>query len=219
MALDPRTPVTDIERLNHELTRIWDRINDLAAPSGTEAYQSVKKLSALVADIQAQLDEYLSNDAYTKAQVDARITNPGLVGPVVTATSARFDAGLASTGAYNELLSGSGGTIRALWIHPDGRLGYLPSDAGLKVDVRPARFELDDVLKLQAVFFEYMARVPYDQAQEPTYLGALAQEVADAGFTWLVDYDSEGKPAGVHHAFGWLVVLEGLRALAAETRG
>lgn len=219
MMLDPRTPIEPIQRLGYELQQLRDRVDALAAPSGTEAYQSVAKLTALISDIQAQLDEYLSNDAYTKAQVDARITNPGLVGNVSTTVSARFDAGVASTGAYNELLSGSGGTIRAAWIHPDGRFGYLPSDADLKLDPRPITYSVDDVLALQAMLYQYRAVVPYSQQAQPEYLGLLAQDVHAAGFTHLVDYDDDGHPAGVRYAELGVVLLEGFRSLVAEVRG
>lgn len=221
MSLDPRTPVGEIERLGHELRRIKDRIDDLTSPSGTMAYQTVAKLSALVTDIQTQLDDYIANEAYTKAQVDAKVASPGAIAPTtvtasghVSGATARFDGGLASQDVYDRIVSGAG--YRATWTASDGQIGYVPSSRQFKTDIEPAAFSLEQVLGLQAVYYRYHARAPYAPGSTPTELGLIAEEVHDLGFTNLVDYDDEGKPFGVRYDLVGLVVLEGMRQLVTR---
>lgn len=71
-AIDPRTPVDDLHRLAAELGELSRRLDLLEAPTGTSAYRTVAKLSALVNDIQAQLDAYNAT-RWTNAQIEALI--------------------------------------------------------------------------------------------------------------------------------------------------
>lgn len=219
--LDPRTPVAEVDRITHELRKLKDRIDELTSPSGTMAYQAVTKLQALVTDIQAQLDDYIANDAYTKAQVDAKIASPGAISPSsvsasgsVVGAAARFDGGLASQDVYDRIVSGAG--YRATWTASDGQIGYVPSSRRFKTEIRPADFSLAQVLKLQAVYYHYLARPPYSPESTPLELGLIAEEVHDLGFTNLVDYDDDGKPFGVRYDLVSLIVLEGMRDLVGR---
>jgi hypothetical protein len=214
----PGKPPTDLAGLITELEEIDRRLSTLERPSGEQLARVVEELTAWVADIQSQLDDYLANDAYTKAQVDARITNPALVGNVSTAASARFDGGLFSTDTYNRLLT-YGGSYRAAWVHIDGSLGYVPSSRKFKTDIVPASFTVDEVLALQAFFFRYVSPVPFDQAAQREMLGLLAEDTHAAGFEWLVDYDENGEPFGIRGDVLAIVLLEGFRSLVAEVRG
>jgi hypothetical protein len=213
-------PPTELAGLINELDEITRRLDVLERPSGEQLAKVVEELTAWVEDIQAQLDDYLSNDAYTKAQVDALVASPGNIAPgnVSASGSGTFPGGVNSTDAYNRLLT-YGGPYRATWTHSDGWLGYVPSSRRFKTGVKPATFALDDVLKLQAHFFRYLAPPPYDQAQQPEMLNLLAEDTHEAGFTWAVDYDDDGKPFGIRGDVVALIVLEGLRALTAEVRG
>jgi hypothetical protein len=214
----PGQPPTDIAGLIAELEEVDRRLRVLERPSGEQLAQVVEELQAWVADIQAQLDDYLANDAYTKAQVDARVIDPGLVGNVSTGASARYNGGIASTDSYGRLLT-YGGAYRALWVHIDGSYGYVPSSRKFKTDIAPASFTVDEVLQLQAFFFRYLAPAPYDQAQQRVMLGLLAEDTHAAGFHWLVDYDENGEPFGIRGDVLGLVLLEGFRSLVAEVRG
>lgn len=226
MSLDPRTPVSDIERMSYEIRELKDRIETLAAPSGTMAYRAVEKLTLLVADIQNQLDDYIANGTYNKAQIDAKIASPGNISPGnVTASGTvsanyggDFPAGLRSTGAYNTNVTG-GGAYVACWIHNDGRVGFAPSSRRFKTNIKAPEFTLDDVLKLQGFFFEYWAAPPYAQESQRRNFGPMAEDAHDAGFDFLVDYDDEGKPFGIRPDALAAVAFEGLRLLVAEVRG
>ena len=54
-ALDPRTPVDDLRRLDAELRELGRRLDLLEAPSGTQAFRTVAKLQATIAAIPVTL--------------------------------------------------------------------------------------------------------------------------------------------------------------------
>jgi hypothetical protein len=216
-------PPTELAGLILELEQIGRRLDTLERPSGEQLAQVVEELTALVNDIQAQLDDYIANGTYNKAQIDAKIASPGNIAPgnvtasgtVSGAYGGDFSGGLRSTGAYATNLSG-GGAYNAAWIHLDGRVGYVPSSRRFKTDIRPARFSVADVLRLEAFYYRYIADVPYSQELQPEMLSLLAEDSEAAGFPWLVTYDEEGKPFGVRHDLVAGVVLEGMRSFYAE---
>ncbi|WP_350347271.1 hypothetical protein ABIQ69_11580 [Agromyces sp. G08B096] len=123
-----------------------------------------------------------------------------------------FPAGLRSTGAYNTLVTG-GGAYVAAWIHSDGRVGYAPSSRRFKTGFVPVVLTIEKVLELQGFYFQYLAAVPYDQAQQRWVIGLLAEDTHNAGFPFLVDYDEDGEPFGIRADLLAVVVLEGLRDL------
>lgn len=61
----------DLGELIRQLGEIKRRLSDLESPSGTQRYQSVQKLSALIDDIQQTLTNFIQNDV--NAIVDQRI--------------------------------------------------------------------------------------------------------------------------------------------------
>lgn len=144
--IDPRTPIGDEERLAYEFKAIKDRLDTLEAPTGTSIYQTVSKLQALVDDIQAQLDAYMSS-RYTNAQINALIdskvaaaiaaafagnvsitgslTVNGALAAASLSTAGALSAGgtVTLTGARNTQLSTAPNRVTA-WIAGDGRLGH-----------------------------------------------------------------------------------------------
>jgi hypothetical protein len=222
-------PMSDIAALIVTLERIESRLDVLERPSGEQLATAVAELTSLVSDLNARIDDYIANDAYTKAQVDALVASPGNIAPgnvsasgnvtganVSTSGTVTGSAGIKSTGAYNQLVT-YGGSYRALWVHVDGTFGYAPSSAEFKADVKPLRVTAEDVLKLQAVTYRYTPRAPYAWGCEE--LGGIAQEVEAAGFPWLVDRDEHGEPFGLRNDLLAWVLLEGFRDLFERTLG
>jgi hypothetical protein len=219
---DPRTPVDDLNRIAYELQQLSARIERLESPSGTSVYQTVSKLSALVNDIQAQLDAYNAN-RYTNAQIDSRILNPGQLGNVassgsIAGTYGTFAQGLSSVGAYSTLVTG-GGQYRATWQHESGFYGYAPSSRRFKTDIENYTVPLDDVDDLVVRRFHYLATPPYDQAAQPWSIGFIAEEVAainDGSLSWLIDYDSDGQPFGIKYELFAVALVQALQAANAR---
>jgi len=122
MARDPRIPIDELGRIAERINRLQDQLDRLSAPSGTSAFQTVNKLQGLINNIQAQLDDYIANGTYNKAQIDAKIASPGNIAPGTGTFSGflRADAGIASTNVRNTIVT----TGRAaVWVDSSGRLG------------------------------------------------------------------------------------------------
>jgi len=136
MRNDPRTPVDDLAKIAREIRHLQDQIDRLTAPSGTAAYQSVSKLQALIDNIQTQLDDYIANGTYNKAQIDAmRASSPGAFtvngalevngnehvdGTLGVDGNITTNALFVSPAAFSTVI---GATRQALWVDNLGRIG------------------------------------------------------------------------------------------------
>lgn len=223
-ALDPRTPVDDLNRLAAELRELARRLDLLEAPSGTQAAQTVKLLTALVADIQAQLDAWVLT-RWTNAQVQTAINNT-----IATHDAGTVDIGgnLGVTGgmfvpnAYNTDITW---TRRTAWWGNDGRAGYASSSCRKKTAIRHADEEqLLALLDVEPKTFRYRAEIlrrtalrinageDYVPAVE---LGLIAEELDEAGLGFFVYHDEHGQAEGIE--YGMLTVA--LLAIARRQRG
>lgn len=71
---DPRRPIADQDRVSEELRQIKRRLDELERPTGTQQYQTVRRLTELVEDLQEKLEEWTST-RYTNAQIDQKIAD------------------------------------------------------------------------------------------------------------------------------------------------
>lgn len=206
--MDARTPVDELERLNYELKSLSDRIDTLAAPSGTMRYQTVRKLQELVENIQQQLDDYIANDAYTKAQVDEKVFHPGGIQPTsVTASGAVSGASLTSAGPLTAagfvtlpgVLAHANPNFRTLTTGDNGEIGISSSSERYKQDIEDADFSDETFLAIKARRFRYRSQVAEHGAAAVTDVGFIAEELVDAGVTEPVFYDAKGRPEGINY--------------------
>lgn len=212
----------DLGDLIDELDDIARRLHTLEAPSGEALGSTVAKLTALVNDIQAELDNYMAG-RYTNANIDAKDAavqsqiNPSIA--AVLAGNVTVAGAFFNPPAYSTDITG---TRRAAWVQIDGRLGYASSDARKKTAVRPVDSEaLAALLDVEPKSFIYRAEirartsrrindgVDYRPARE---LGLMAQDLDAAGLGFFVYHDEDGEPEGVE--YGMLTV-----ALLAIARG
>lgn len=118
---------SDLGWLVDELDGFADRLRTLEAPSGEALGSTVAKLTALVANIQAQLDAYNAS-RYTNAQIDAAISNAiaaALAGNVTiggTLNVGRVTTSdlFVSLSAFSTVI---GATRAAVWVDNAGRIG------------------------------------------------------------------------------------------------
>lgn len=228
-ALDPRTPVDDLNRLAAELRELARRLDLLEAPSGTQAAQAVKLLTALVADIQAQLDAWVLTrwtNAQVTAEVNSRIAASYAAGITVPgASSFGSTLGVASAlyvpNAYNTDITW---TRRTAWWGNDGRAGYASSSRRKKTAIRAAdESQLLALLDVEPKTFRYRAEIlrrtalrinageDYVPAVE---LGLIAEELDEAGLGFFVYHDEHGQAEGIE--YGMLTVA--LLAIARRQR-
>jgi hypothetical protein len=127
---DPRSPIDDVAAIAKKINDLQDQVNALKNPSGTSAFQTVKKLQGLIDNIQAQLDNYIANGTYNKIAIDARIASPPYdvfgLGKLGAAGDGYFGGNLRVVGGVNapSLYSNVVTTGRkGLWIDSSGNVG------------------------------------------------------------------------------------------------
>lgn len=228
---DP-TPAPFGDEFYAQILELKRRVNELESPSGTQRYQSVQKLSALIDDIQAQLDAYNASQ-YTNAQVDAKdAAVAGQIQPAINATL----AGAVTIGGAFRAPDAVGfnitGTRRTAWLEDStGRLGYAPSTLRMKCGVRPAdENRLLALLHIAPKTFIYRAEIQrristrindgpqYVYKREPRELGLIAEELDAAGLHEFVIYDPDGVPEGIEYSMLVVAQQAVLRHLDAHRR-
>ena len=210
------------------------RIRTLEAPSGEALGNTVAKLAALVADIQAQLDAYLAG-RYTNAQIDSKdsavqaqisptatsIVNAAFAGSPTVGGNLTVNGEMRVPNAYNTDITW---TRRTAWLGNDGRLGYASSSRRKKTAIRPADEEaLAALLDVEPKAFRYRAEVARRTSKRinegadyvpAVELGLIAEELDEAGLGFFVYYGEDGQPEGIE--YGMLTVA--LLAIARRQR-
>jgi hypothetical protein len=207
---DP-TPASggELGELIRQLQDIKRRLAEVESPSGTQRYQSVEKLSALIDDIQAQLDAYNAS-RYTNAQIDARIANPpggvAAAGNVSAGGDVSAGAGLRGQNLYAAQAPGFNitGTRVAAWLETaTGRLGTASSSRRYKQDEAPAGLDPLVVLSIEPKRFRYKDQVEELGDEAAIEVGFIAEDLDDAGLTpWVVyrEIDEEIVADGVEYS-------------------
>lgn len=221
MADPAPAPGGEWAELLRQVTDLRRQVSDLSSASGTQRYRVVEKLQALVEDIQQQLDDYIANDAYTKAQVDARIANPPAPGVSatgdVTASAALRGQNLYATQAPGFNITGN---RVAAWLETaTGRLGTASSSRRYKQDEAPATINPAAVLGIEPKRFRYIEQVEELGDDAAVEFGFIAEDLHDAGlFPWVVyrEVDGEIVPDGVNYSM--LAVAQQIVLRAHQTQ-
>lgn len=208
---DPTPPAGgDLGALVKQLLDLKRRVDDLESASGTQRYQSVAKLQALIDDIQAQLDAWVLT-RWTNAQISAQIANPPSPGVAATGdVSATNDvtAGASLRGQNLYAIQAPGfnitGTRVAAWLETaTGRLGTASSSRRYKQDEAPSGIDPVAVLSIEPKRFRYIEQVQQFGDDAAVEVGFIAEDLEAAGLTpWVVhrDIDGETVPDGVEYS-------------------
>lgn len=198
------------------------RLRVLEAPSGEALGSTVAKLSALVADIQAELDAYLAG-RYSNAQIDAKdaTVSASILPTVQNAAALTLNGQLLVPNAYNTDITW---TRRTAWWGNDGRAGYASSSRRKKTAIKPADEDaLLALLDVEPKAFRYRAeilrrtalRINMGEDYVPAVeLGLIAEELDAAGLGFFVYHDEDGQAEGIE--YGMLTVA--LLAIARRQR-
>lgn len=195
---------SDIGKLIDDLNEFERRLSLLEAPSGEALGSTIAKLSALVADIQAELDAWAAG-RWTNGQIVSQISSQissTLAGNVTIGGQFRAPDAV----AFNIT-----GTRRTAWLEDaTGRLGYAPSTERVKRSIRPA--DADRLLRiLDAVPVTFLygpeilrrvnLRATYGKDyMPPRELGLIAEELDALGFWEFVIYGDDGRPEGIEYS-------------------
>lgn len=186
----------DIQRSMDDVRR---RIAELERPTGTQLAEAVKALqaaqveiTALVEDLQTEVDNLLSV-AVNTGDVNAT-GNITAGGDISTPATVRGDAGVQSIAVHGNILTTD---FRAVYVSATGGVGafgHVPSSARFKSDIESTTVPPEMWRALRLVTYRYTAAVEALGDEAAVEVGLIAEEVHDAGLTWLVDYDDDGRP-------------------------
>lgn len=85
-------------------------------------------------------------------------------------------------------------TRRAVWMESNGQLGHTASSRRYKKNVRPIELDLDALLEVPVVTFEYR------KTAGGTDSGLIAEDLAEvAGAAFLIDFNTDGSVEGIHY--------------------
>lgn len=104
---------------------------------------------------------------------------------------------------YNGGMSSVVSGYVAVYRDASGRLGISPSTRRAKKNITAWAPNLQALLAIEVVTFHYRAALfdvsdPHRSAP-PLEVGLIAEDLAALGLDWLVYFDAEGLPAGVHY--------------------
>jgi len=217
--MDPRRPVDELERIGYEIRRLHDRIDELATPSGTSKYQTVAKLQLLVSNIQQQLDDYIANGTYNKAQINAMrgsspagftANGPLQVNGAATATGrGTFTGGVTSADVRSRVVTVG---YVAQYIDSSGVMGYAPSTLESKSLHGRYEVDLETWLELGAWLFHYK-----DDPTQEKRAGFIAQLVESRFPEWCI-YGPDGDLQGVRYEQMMVGLHSAFVQHVAETR-
>ncbi len=184
---------SDVVAQNKQLTTSINLLS-VQQRAGLGNVYTKAETDALIQSVQNALGSKADiNHGHDQSQISGTWTKE-----VNTGSAVRGNAGLYSTGVYNNSVT-YGGQYRAVWVHVDGTVGYAPSSRKFKQDIKTADLSFDKLMQLRVVFFRYIAAVENMDAEAQRELGVIAEEVHELGFKWLIDYDEEGEPFGIKH--------------------
>lgn len=221
MSLDPRRPVSDIERIGYELKALKARLDELSAPSGTAAFRSVQRLTALVENIQQQLDEY-NADRYTNAQIDDLIAEPPtdvhmLAGLEVDGAT-QLDGAVTSAGVADTIVTT--GSWATMVVRTDaggkGIIGYNPSRRDSKIVEGPLVLTIDDLLAA-APPLRFRYKMKNGQPGATPRVGMIAEDLQPL-LPELVVIGPNGKPLTIEYSLMGVAAIAALAEAAKEYR-
>lgn len=201
-------PPTDLADVLDAFEEVDRRLGELEAPSGEQLAQVVKELGTLVDNISARLDDYIANDAYTKAQVDALVASPGAIAPTSVDISGPLDVAGQIVAPATLLFTNA--NFRTVTVGDLGEYGVSSSSARYKQDIVDADVPDELFRSIAPRRFRYRSQVDVEGAAAPFDVGFIAEELDAAGITEPVFYDAEGRPEGINYdrltPFLWAVV-------------
>lgn len=128
----------------------------------------------------------------------------------------RTDGDFGSTPIYSAFARANPATSGYIsaYINGDGRISGGASSRRFKKEIKAWSPSQQAVLAMQLVTFRYKAAIYDGPGQAPVEVGLIAEDLVDLGLDWLVFYDDEGRPQGIHYERIALALLPVIQDLA-----
>jgi hypothetical protein len=201
--------------LTQQVRSILARLRELETMRGSQIYESVKELRALVENLEAEI---------------AAVSSSGATwfGPVATTGTVTANTMLNSVGAYNNDITA---TRRGAWWRSNGDAGYASSSIHKKHILDG--IEAPDILALLeatavSTYYQYLAELdkrdnPDNEEYDPDYhvateWGGIAQWFHELGLWQVVVYEDHSDPVGLHYEIMGLLGIETSRFVWRELK-
>lgn len=202
-----KAPRDGMEQIAGRFLDQSERLRELERPTGTSIGSLLQQVQQTLANIVSQVNTIATNwmaaNAYTKAQVDAKVASPGTIAPSDVNASGNVVAGgqvtstqpLKSIGSFNYQVTTG---YKAAWINNDGQVGFSPSTREVKKDLEPFPADLTSAfLNLTP----YLGRYTWDDETEPLKVFLIAEDAQAAGFgPDVVPLDEDGNPVAINYS-------------------
>ena len=198
----------------HDMSKITGVVAALAAKQAALGYTPVQQGTGAGQSAATVKVGYVLASGTLNVQVDA--TN---LGDVRFLLDGQFGSSPIFTphGRANPVTTG----FVAAYINTDGRIGASASSRRYKKEIRAWSPDKQAILAMQLVTFRYKAAI-YGSADAPVEAGLIAEDLHNLGLEWLVFYDPEGLPQGVHYdriALALLPIVQDHEARLAALEG
>jgi hypothetical protein len=219
-----------------QIQNLLERVRRLETPTGTSISNLVAQVQAALVGIDQKVQDSISANSYTKAQIDAKIASPGAISPTSVQASGNIGAqgtlaanGTISTGqsvsAQNLIIGvGSHGfnvttNYVAAWINGDGTFGTSASSIDVKRDLVDMPGSVVDRLLALGT---YQGRYTWDPDDAPLKSFLLAEQVQAAGLgddvVATITTDAGDDLLVLNHALLIPVLVAALKAQDARLR-
>lgn len=194
---DPRPPKEGMAPFAQSIAEIKRRVQMLETASGTQRVNLRDEVMKLFDDLSAQVQQQISQNSYTKAEIDNKVTNPGNINPGnVNASGSLTAQGFITLPG---VLSHSNANFRTLTSGDNGEIGISSSSARYKEDIEDFDLTEETFRAIHPRQFRYKSDVEEFGDDAVPDVGFIAEELVAAGVTEPVYYDPEGRPEGINY--------------------
>lgn len=229
-------PGDSVDQIARQNRKVREQLRDLQRPTGTQIGKLYDQVQQALANIVTQVADaaaaWMAANAYTSAQVDAKVASPGAISPTtvsasgaiasaadVSGASGTFSSSLSSPGAYGTDVSALPGGREATWQHNSGVFGFAPSTKTAKTNAKPVAFTAADVRAVLPYLYQYRSQIairtdPQNAHYDPTYtvpweVGLMAEDLIAHNMGCFVVFEPDGvTPKTINYdLFGAVVPL------------
>lgn len=168
-------------QLKGKIVGIRKDLDETRKPKASQIYQQLEEVRTLVVNLEDRVDTLISDQSYTKQQIDDKDNALGgridgkanashghdqsqISGTwdksVATAGSGQFNAGVTSVGVYNLQLTSS---YKVVYVDSNGRLGFAPSTRRIKTELGLVDFTDEQISALVLVHYRYTAEIELER--------------------------------------------------------
>jgi hypothetical protein len=197
-------PADAYEGLRRRFETIDARLRELERPTGSQYYDSLKKITDLVNNLAEEIENVSASGATWQGPVAAGSGN------IVTTSGDFYTPHGRATPVVTSYV--------AAYLNTDGRIGATVSAERFKQDIEPRAYTLEQIAMVQVVSYRLRTAVAELGAQAQVEVGVIAEQLVEAGLSEFVVFDEDGAPFTVNYDRLDLLGVAGAGLLLARVK-